>query len=279
MYDGDESEGPKGTFEIYKAEADSLFKQGEYKKSIDSYTIALELQPGDKNCLVCRSKCYLQLGDTQNALVDAEASLSEDKTFHKGVYQKAQALYYQGDFEMSLVFYHRGHKLRPELQEFRLGIQKAQEAIDNSVGAPDKVQLTTEGDLSFFAKQDDKKIKKPTYNTYGRPGMQTQKKLEISRPAGNEKTIKQLLGELYGDRQYLEKLLKETDPNTPVGKTISGLVSQGLNYLDTRTDFWRQQKPMYARKHEKQMMRRDNRTEQSSTGKLSPNDYIIRELE
>lgn len=35
---------------------------------------------------------------------------------------------------MALVYYHRGHKLRPELQEFRLGIQKAQEAIDNSVG-------------------------------------------------------------------------------------------------------------------------------------------------
>lgn len=58
--------------------------------------------------------------------------------------------------------------------------------------------------------QFQKKIKKPAYNTYGRPGMQTQKKLEVSRPAGNEKTIKQLLGELYGDRQYLEKLLKET---------------------------------------------------------------------
>lgn len=58
--------------------------------------------------------------------------------------------------------------------------------------------------------QFQKKIKKPVYNTYGRPGMQTQKKLEVSRPAGNEKTIKQLLGELYGDRQYLEKLLKET---------------------------------------------------------------------
>lgn len=138
MYDGDESEGPKGTFEIYKAEADSLFKQGEYKKSIDSYTIALELQPGDKNTLVCRSKCYLQLGDTENALADSESSLAEDKTFHKGVYQKAQALYYQGDFELALVFYHRGHKLRPELQEFRLGIQKAQEAIDNSVGPQKK---------------------------------------------------------------------------------------------------------------------------------------------
>lgn len=71
----------------------------------------------------------------------------------------------------------------------------------------------------------------------------------------------------------------DTDPNTPVGKTISGLVSQGLNYLDTRTDFWRQQEPMYARKHEKQMMRRENRSEGSNTAKLSPNDYIIRELE
>ncbi|CAC5363711.1 Tetratricopeptide repeat protein 25 [Mytilus coruscus] len=209
MFDGDE-DGPKGTFEIYKAEADSLFKQGEYRKSIESYTTALELLPHDKNCLVCRSKCHLQLGDTISALEDAELSLAEDNTFHKGVYQKAQALYYQGDFEMSLVFYHRGHKLRPELQEFRLGIQKAQEAIDNSVGSPEKVKLTTE------------------------------------------------------------------DSRSEVGKVINNLVTEGLSYLDTRTDFWRQQKPMYARKHERAQQR--NRTD-THTGKLAPNDYIIRELE
>jgi hypothetical protein len=44
---------------------------------------ALELQPGDKNCLVCRSKCHLQLGDTATALEDAELSLADDNTFHK----------------------------------------------------------------------------------------------------------------------------------------------------------------------------------------------------
>jgi hypothetical protein len=44
-------------------------------------------------------------------------------------------LYAKGDFEMALVFYHRGNKLRPELDEFRLGIQKAREAIDNSIGS------------------------------------------------------------------------------------------------------------------------------------------------
>ena len=52
----------------------------------------------------------------------------------KALYQKAEALYSMGDFEHALVFYHRGNKLRPEQQEFRLGIQKAQEAIDNSIG-------------------------------------------------------------------------------------------------------------------------------------------------
>lgn len=55
--------------------------------------------------------------------------------FLQGLYQKAVALYTMGDFEFALVYYHRGHKLRPDLQEFRLGIQKAQEAIYNSVGS------------------------------------------------------------------------------------------------------------------------------------------------
>ena len=32
---------------------------------------------------MARSKCNLQLGDTQSALIDAELSLQEDKTFHK----------------------------------------------------------------------------------------------------------------------------------------------------------------------------------------------------
>lgn len=40
MYGDDQSDGgPKGTFEIYKAEADTLFKQGDFRKAIESYTI------------------------------------------------------------------------------------------------------------------------------------------------------------------------------------------------------------------------------------------------
>lgn len=44
---------------------------------------ALKLRAGDKHCLIARSKCYLKLGDTENSLKDAEASLQNDKTFSK----------------------------------------------------------------------------------------------------------------------------------------------------------------------------------------------------
>ena len=57
-------------------------------------------------------------------------------------------------------------------------------------------------------------------------------------------------GELYVDRQYLEQLSRdETLIKDENGKceSILELINTGIKYLDTRTDFWRQQKPMYTR--------------------------------
>lgn len=95
----------------------------------------MDYQTEDKACLVARSRCYLSLGDAAAALKDAEDSLVDNKTYHKGLYQKAEVLYAMGDFEHALMFYHRGHNVRPQLDEFTLGIQKAQEAINNSIGS------------------------------------------------------------------------------------------------------------------------------------------------
>ena len=51
-----------------------------------------------------------------------------------------------GEFELALVFYHRGKKLRGDVKEFQMGINKAQEAIDNCVGG------TYLGSLCLYAK-------------------------------------------------------------------------------------------------------------------------------
>jgi len=52
----------------------------------------------------------------------------------QALFQKADTMYIKGNFELALVYYHRGQKLKPDSEMFRLGIQKAQEAIDSAVG-------------------------------------------------------------------------------------------------------------------------------------------------
>ena len=44
MYDEGSEVGPRGTFEIYRAEGDSLYKNGEYKKAIESYNTVRDLR-------------------------------------------------------------------------------------------------------------------------------------------------------------------------------------------------------------------------------------------
>ncbi|MBN3296485.1 TTC25 protein, partial [Amia calva] len=275
----DGEQGPKCSFSTYIAEGDQLYLKGEYIKSIESYTTALSLQPDDKHCLVARSRCYLRMGDPGSALRDAEASLKEDRGFFKGMYQKAEALYAMGDFEFALVFYHRGHKLRPELQEFRLGIQKAQEAIDNSVGSPSSVKLENKGDLSFFQRKDEGK--KGKSKSPVRP-LKKEKKLQSKKESPKSgKTVRQLLGELYSDKEYLEKLLKDEDlisGNLRSGLKVQDLILSGISYLDTRTEFWRQQKPIYARERDRKLMQQ--KWKKTREGKPSdPNRYILQSLE
>ena len=65
------------------------------------------------------------------------------------------------------------------------------------------------------------------------------------------------------------------DTSSSAGRSIYELVWDGLAYLDTRTEFWRQQKPLYARK-------RDTIVRNRAAGDVrgeSPQNQIIKELE
>ncbi|XP_009281479.1 PREDICTED: tetratricopeptide repeat protein 25 [Aptenodytes forsteri] len=238
---------------------------------------ALKLRAGDKHCLVARSKCYLKLGDTENSLKDAEASLQNDKTFSKGLYQKAETLYTMGDFEFALVFYHRGYRLRPELQKFRLGIEKSQEAIVNCIGSPSSIKLENKEDLCFISRQaESKKANQKLQNKVTKDQKWTRK-----QPVRNPKTERQLLGELYADKAYLEKLLKDKDlmeSSTKQGIKVADLVLSGISYLDTRSEFWQQQKPIYARVRERKLRQqrwiRDKKRKPAEVGR-----YIVKSME
>ncbi|XP_063107633.1 outer dynein arm-docking complex subunit 4 isoform X2 [Cavia porcellus] len=233
-----EAEVLRSTFPSYMAEGERLYLCGEFAKAAQSFSNALHLQSGDKNCLVARSKCYLKMGDLAKSLKDAEASLQSDPTFCKGILQKAETLYTMGDFEFALVFYHRGYKLRPE-REFKVGIQKAQEAINNSVGSPSSIKLENTGDLAFLSKQAESMKAQQQPQPVKHLRYQVQRESKRKGSLKSEKTVRQLLGELYVDKEYLERLL----------------LDEGINYLDTRSSFWQQQKPIYARERDRKLMR------------------------
>ncbi|XP_029782845.1 tetratricopeptide repeat protein 25 isoform X2 [Suricata suricatta] len=256
-----ESDTLRSTFPSYMAEGERLYLCGEFSKAAHSFSNALHLQNGDKNCLVARSKCYLRMGELEKSLKDAEASLQGDPTFCKGILQKAETLYTMGDFEFALVFYHRGYKLRPD-REFKVGIQKAQEAINNSVGSPSSIKLENKGNLSFLSKQAEsmkaQQKSHPVRHLVHQPKAQSKRKGSLK----SEKIARQLLGELHVDKEYLEKLL----------------LDEGVNYLDSRSNFWRQQKPIYARERDQKLMQekwlRDRKRRPSQTAR-----YILKSLE
>ncbi|XP_036985689.2 outer dynein arm-docking complex subunit 4 [Artibeus jamaicensis] len=275
-----ETNGLRSTFASYMAEGERLYLCGEFSKAARSFSNALYLQNGDKNCLVARSKCFLKMGELEKSLKDAEASLQGDPTFCKGILQKAETLYTMGDFEFALVFYHRGYKLWPD-REFKVGIQKAQEAINNSVGSPSSIKLENKGDLSFLSKQAEsmKALQKPhlVRHLLHPPTRESKRKGSLK----SKKTVRQLLGELYVDKEYLEKLLLDEDlikGTVKRGLTVEDLIMTGINYLDSRSDFWRQQKPIYARERDRKLMQE----KWLGNRKRSPSQtahYILKSLE
>ncbi|NXC18268.1 TTC25 protein, partial [Corythaeola cristata] len=269
---------PAGTFPSFMAEGTLLCWRGEYGKALGCFSNALKLRAGDKHCLVARSKCYLKLGDTENSLKDAEASLQNDKTFSKGLYQKAETLYTMGDFEFALVFYHRGYRLRPELQKFRLGIEKSQEAIVNCIGSPSTIKLENREDVCFISRQAESKKANQKLQVKVTKDQKWTRKRE---PVRNPKIERLLLGELYADKAYLEKLLEDEDlmeSSTKQGIKVADLVLSGISYLDTRSEFWQQQKPIYARVRERKLRQqrwiRDKEQKPAEIGK-----HIVKSVE
>ena len=263
MADGSHSQTHVVSFQTLSAEGDLLLQRGCLHEAIDIYSKALAIRPTDKHCLVSRSKCYIQIGSPELGLKDADASIRNDPNFFKGIYQKAQALYAQGDFEAALMFFHRGHLMRPEMDEFRIGIQKAREAIENSIGHPREFHISVPLKLKRFL--NDKQVARMTVVQEAASAKRGSVfKGDLTSPynyAGplNPNLENKLLEELYDDKTYLEGLLKDKDFVSFPDDHIVDLVKDGLRYIQTRVEFWRQQNPLYARPKGKRIKPRMDR--------------------
>jgi hypothetical protein len=150
---------------------------------------------------------------------------------------KAEAYYYKGDFEHALIYFHRGYQMAPEWEQFRLGMQKAREAIHNSVGSPRRFQLSREGDMSYFDQLVLKNKGIPQRISCMSDVEPHDLKVHVAK---NPNRARQLMRETFADRVFLEELL--ADSVTKHGPPeVQSLVVDELRYLSGRAQFWRQQ--------------------------------------
>ncbi|XP_024945006.1 uncharacterized protein LOC107271955 isoform X1 [Cephus cinctus] len=207
-------------------------RSGDVKIAISCINKALELSPDDKNALIARSRCYLLLGEPQKALQDAEAALKgklKDPNTARAIFYKAEALYHLGDFELSLVHYYRGMRIRPEFDQFRLGVQKAKEAIQNILGnnsVPISICGNSGTDLESIYTRDKSPArlrtpvllddlesctsgKQSKVNGITNEGSSKENSVSTKRKTGTPN----LLGQLNVDKKYLQNLLKRPGNN------------------------------------------------------------------
>lgn len=177
--------------------------------------------------------------------------MSLDKSNIRAIYQKAEALYFLGQFELSLMFFHRGLRLRPELTSFRLGVQKTQEAIEKTIGGCEKspVQKTGAAPIKEKFSIGTNCVTPSKVFTTARQRPKTSKQTFEKREA------RKLLGELCVDKEYLENLLKNPDLKRADTGTegVSTIANDAVRYLNTRQEFWRQQRPCTALPGKKSM--------------------------
>eukprot|EP00002_Diphylleia_rotans_P031423 TRINITY_DN6526_c0_g1_i4.p1 TRINITY_DN6526_c0_g1~~TRINITY_DN6526_c0_g1_i4.p1 ORF type:complete len:626 (-),score=112.63 TRINITY_DN6526_c0_g1_i4:540-2417(-) len=195
--------------------------------------------------------------------------------FSQGILQKAETHFTAGDFEQALVFYHRGGKIRPDMEEFRLGIQKAKEAIDDALFGPVIDPGSPRERMSGLNSSRPGSSSGPvdTYRSYAsskpestgpksmrsshfsasnasltskaksqsHPMSATQSSLP-QKPTGQHSnaTSRRLLGKLYDDKKYLESLAQDKALNKRNTK-IQTLAESGLQFLGKREEFWKQQ--------------------------------------
>ncbi|KAJ3115367.1 Tetratricopeptide repeat protein 25 [Phlyctochytrium bullatum] len=263
--DEESQENLVAKFQTLAAEGDQLAKKRSFIEAIEIFTRALEIRPTDKHCLVSRSQCYIQIGAADLALADADAALKEFPDYFKAILQKAEALYAKGDFELALMHFHRGNRQRPELDEFRVGIQKAREAIENSIGNTRTdfqsvpwaglIAAGNNGQHMPCEKRDLKQVLGAAGFggiLAGAPGTGgASNSSGVTYAGGTNKLTPameaKLLGELYEDKIYLQTLASDKDFAEHPDSAIIDLVTEGLRYLSTRVDFWKQQHPLYAR--------------------------------
>jgi len=83
----------------FKNKGNDYFKNKDYKKAIEFYTKAIDLNSMDATYYGNRAACYFSMRDYKNCIKDCNEALGIDPKFAKALLRKGRSLYYLGKFD------------------------------------------------------------------------------------------------------------------------------------------------------------------------------------
>jgi len=148
-----------------KAKGNAAFGKKDFKTAIEWYSKAIAEYDQDHTYFSNRSASYLQLGQRDEALSDAQKCVNLKPDWMKGHYRMGQALFELGRFADALAAYNAALRLDPQSSDLRQcqrkceeEIRKAKEAgIDTSKMSPAEL-FKHKGNVSFKAALYDEAI-------------------------------------------------------------------------------------------------------------------------
>lgn len=313
-------------FQTLMAEGEGLMRKGFFSKSELAFKRALTVKRktyklGDKrfvdrdviHCLLQRSNCRMQMGDPKSALEDAEEALQETliemtgvnylnpgqqydhalpMDYPKALLARADSLYALGDFELALVDYHCGSRMRPESQKFKHGVQKAIEAIQQAIGKIDAKRIRVQRERGLqkqeireasakkkrTLEQQELKRLDSSFNSSGKKSFSSgsgsanggsssssrkHHRSKVSSAAVASQSAlrsriekeKIFLEELSEDRVFLLNLKSDPSVMTAGSHEVGAMINTALEYLETRVEFWRRHNPTAIDEVEKRRIR------------------------
>nr|CAD7447334.1 unnamed protein product [Timema bartmani] len=235
---------PIGALTLWRETGLWLAKRGSLPPAISKLTDARDFKPEDIRTLIGLSKCKIRKSLFDGALMEAELALAENPSEINASYCKAVALYEMGEFEDALIHFHRGSKKRKKPDIFEVGIQQAEETIEDCIGR--NVGPVMAGFYPIIKEMEDKR--KLSLNTLR--DASEQERLPKKQGQGFLNNMsKMYLGGLYEDKVFLESFQKNPaiqSVNKEGAARILKLASTACDMLKQRQETLRTRRPFYA---------------------------------
>ena len=163
------------------------------------------------------------------------------------------------DFEKSLVLWHKARMLREKSLEVNEAIEQINQTIISSMegcfSSPDNDQLiqnlirefsTVDNYLESISAEKEM-LSDPNKNLSAAEIRLGKGKRVKTLTKSEEADEKILLGDLYTDKQFLRNIFDRVDQ----AQILKDLSEEGFLFLTERSEFWRNQKPIYVTVNEK----------------------------